>query len=489
MGQIGTVEMNKEHKCNILTESFMEDVRRSLEAMEIDEDMKAVILRAKQGEVFSYGTDLNYMYYKKKSGEIDKIEEYLKNLYNFHNFIATYHKPLIAIGNGVTKGSGVSLLSSSKFAMTSYAAVASFPEVGYGYIPDSGNIFLLSRMEGEMGVFLALTGYDLQTWDLVALGLARDLIIDNPEGALSKQTLMRNHNESYLEMDEKWPEIFQKHHEGSNLHKRHDFLNADERRKIEYMTHDHSFVLPWERDNINDKDKLYSSQLHKMVAKEFESTDNKAFNFRDFKGRRFTNTTENFYRTVYPHLPTIPQSYFSLAHVVKDINRLFRFDTVKEIYEALKEETSPFADWCVEQLESKSPLALEVTLRMLRNAKKMNYYEIITQEINVAKNMVIKNKDFDIFMENKISHTGAKVKFPGSINDITKEEVDQMFADSHILANVQLDVKTNALLPHRYFSDNYPDCFSLWINETPRANEVIRKYFDYEIKHFLIQEL
>lgn len=101
MGKVGTVDMNKEHKSNVLSESFMADVRRSLEAMEIDEDMRAVVLRSKKGEVFSMGTDLNYMYYKKKSGEIDKIEEYLKNLYNFHNFIATYHKPLLSIGNGV----------------------------------------------------------------------------------------------------------------------------------------------------------------------------------------------------------------------------------------------------------------------------------------------------------------------------------------------------------------------------------------------------
>jgi enoyl-CoA hydratase len=100
-GKVGTVLLNKEHKSNVLSEAFMEDVRRSLEAMEIDEDMKVVVLKAKNDEVFSMGTDLNYLYCRKKSGEVEKIHEYYEKLYNFQNFLASYHKPLLALGNGV----------------------------------------------------------------------------------------------------------------------------------------------------------------------------------------------------------------------------------------------------------------------------------------------------------------------------------------------------------------------------------------------------
>jgi enoyl-CoA hydratase/carnithine racemase len=94
--------MNKEHKSNVLSESFMSDIRRSLEAIEINEDVRAAIIKSKEEQVFSMGTDLNYLYYKKKSGQIDKINEYFENLYNFHNFIASYHKPLFTLGTGVT---------------------------------------------------------------------------------------------------------------------------------------------------------------------------------------------------------------------------------------------------------------------------------------------------------------------------------------------------------------------------------------------------
>jgi enoyl-CoA hydratase len=98
---IGEVLLNKEHKNNILSENFMDDIRRSLEAMEIDEATRVITLSSKNHQVFSLGTDLYYLYHKKKNGEIDKINNYFEHLYNFQNFIANYHKPLLAVGSGV----------------------------------------------------------------------------------------------------------------------------------------------------------------------------------------------------------------------------------------------------------------------------------------------------------------------------------------------------------------------------------------------------
>ena len=40
-------------------------------------------------------------------------------------------------------------------------------ETGLGYIPDSGASFFLSRMQGELGTYLALTGAPLFPEDLV----------------------------------------------------------------------------------------------------------------------------------------------------------------------------------------------------------------------------------------------------------------------------------------------------------------------------------
>jgi enoyl-CoA hydratase len=78
----------------------MQDVRRTLQAMEIDESIKSVILKSRKQEVFSFGTDLNTLYYRKRNKEFELIDKYFEQLYNFQHFLASYHKPLIAIGTG-----------------------------------------------------------------------------------------------------------------------------------------------------------------------------------------------------------------------------------------------------------------------------------------------------------------------------------------------------------------------------------------------------
>jgi enoyl-CoA hydratase len=97
---LGIIEINKEYKNNILSISFMEDLRRSLEAMEIDEYTKAVVMYPKKREIFSLGTDLKTLYYAKKNNDDQLINEYFKKLYDFQNFIASYHKPLMTLGAG-----------------------------------------------------------------------------------------------------------------------------------------------------------------------------------------------------------------------------------------------------------------------------------------------------------------------------------------------------------------------------------------------------
>jgi enoyl-CoA hydratase/carnithine racemase len=96
------IEINREHKNNTLTIEFMEDLRRSLEAMEIDEYTKCVLMYPKKGEVFSVGSDLKSLYWAKKNKNERFINTYFKKLYDFQNFIASYHKPMISFAQGLS---------------------------------------------------------------------------------------------------------------------------------------------------------------------------------------------------------------------------------------------------------------------------------------------------------------------------------------------------------------------------------------------------
>jgi 3-hydroxyisobutyryl-CoA hydrolase len=55
------------------------------------------------------------------------------------------------------------------------------PEANFGYLPDAGCSFYLSRLDGQLGVYLGLTGKSLKGMDLVYAGLASHYI---PSAAL-----------------------------------------------------------------------------------------------------------------------------------------------------------------------------------------------------------------------------------------------------------------------------------------------------------------
>ena len=70
-------------------------------------------------------------------------------------------------------------------------SIAHYPETGFGYIPDGGSIYLLSRMIGEVGVFLALTGYKLKSGNMQRLKIS-DGSIDDLELLKEHLTIMLN---------------------------------------------------------------------------------------------------------------------------------------------------------------------------------------------------------------------------------------------------------------------------------------------------------
>ena len=48
----------------------------------------------------------------------------------------------------------------------------SFNEASFGFVPHGGSSFYLSRLPGEIGTFLALTGFPLTGIDAKEIGIA-----------------------------------------------------------------------------------------------------------------------------------------------------------------------------------------------------------------------------------------------------------------------------------------------------------------------------
>lgn len=152
---------------------MMQEITRFLESYEIDSSIRAVFLEnSKEGGVFSKGTDFKHLLKKIKEGEPHKAFDYLREVYEFAEFIGKYNKPLLVNINGAITGSAASIFTRLPLAMGSHNTRWSLNETKLGYIPDSGASHYLSRLTNDLGTFLALTGWQIDGYDLSRSGIA-----------------------------------------------------------------------------------------------------------------------------------------------------------------------------------------------------------------------------------------------------------------------------------------------------------------------------
>ena len=66
------------------------------------------------------------------------------------------------MGTSLIVGGGVGLSAHASFRIATENTLFAMPETKIGYSPDVGATFFLSRMDGEIGTYLVLTGSTLK---------------------------------------------------------------------------------------------------------------------------------------------------------------------------------------------------------------------------------------------------------------------------------------------------------------------------------------
>ena len=105
-------------------------------------------------------------------------KNYFRHEYTLDYYIATYDKPIIAIMDGITSiplfnvvnmlvGGGVGLSINAPFRVATEKTIFAMPETLIGFFPDVGATYFLPRLDGELGIYLGLTGHQLKAYDTV----------------------------------------------------------------------------------------------------------------------------------------------------------------------------------------------------------------------------------------------------------------------------------------------------------------------------------
>jgi enoyl-CoA hydratase/carnithine racemase len=179
--RIGIATLNAPRTLNGFSLPMAHLLRERLEAWAEDAGIALVVLQGAGEKAFCAGGDLHSLYKSmvayRESGSSDVRDnayaaEFFDVEYRVDYAIHTYSKPILCWGHGIVMGGGIGLMSGASHRVVSERSKLAFPEITVGLFPDVGGSWLLPRVPGEGGLFLALTGATLNAGDAIYAGLA-----------------------------------------------------------------------------------------------------------------------------------------------------------------------------------------------------------------------------------------------------------------------------------------------------------------------------
>ena len=163
---IAVVQLNRPEVLNALNEELMDDLVRSLEALDADEAIRCVVLTGNE-KAFAAGADI-----KQAFVEATPVSMLAQDLTTRWERIRRIKKPIIAAVSGYALGGGCELAMVCDIIVASETAQFGQPEVNLGIIPGAGGTQRLTRAVWKyVAMELVLTGRRVKADEAKAIGL------------------------------------------------------------------------------------------------------------------------------------------------------------------------------------------------------------------------------------------------------------------------------------------------------------------------------
>jgi enoyl-CoA hydratase len=175
-GRIGRLVLNRPKALNALDLDAIRALRAALEQWRTDPAVEAVVIEGSGGRAFSAGADVRAVRAAVLAGDHAAVETFFAEEYALDAAIAAYPKPYVALVDGICMGGGIGLAVHGAVRITTEAGLFAMPETAIALFPDVGATFLLPRLPGEIGMYMALTGARLAGADAVHAGLATHFV-------------------------------------------------------------------------------------------------------------------------------------------------------------------------------------------------------------------------------------------------------------------------------------------------------------------------
>ncbi len=178
--RFGIATLNVPNALNALSLDMVQALTPALRDWAQDSGVVGVVLQAAGDKAFCAGGDLHGLYQSMRlhgTGPNPYAHGFFAQEYALDQLIHNYPKPVLCWGHGIVMGGGVGLMAGASHRVVTGTSKLAMPEISIGLYPDVGGSWLLRRMPGRVGLFLALTGAPLNAADAIFCGLA-DVHID-----------------------------------------------------------------------------------------------------------------------------------------------------------------------------------------------------------------------------------------------------------------------------------------------------------------------
>lgn len=176
-GGIAVLTLNRPERLNALNYALIDRLLAILDAMEVDDSVRAIILTGAGERAFSAGGDIHEFSKSVAQGVDVAMRDFVTRGQRLTARLESFRKPVIAAVNGIAFGGGCEITEAVPLAIASERALFAKPEINLGMPPTFGGTQRLPRLAGrKRALELLLTGDTFSPERARELGLVNQVV-------------------------------------------------------------------------------------------------------------------------------------------------------------------------------------------------------------------------------------------------------------------------------------------------------------------------
>jgi enoyl-CoA hydratase len=174
---IALITLNRPDKLNALNYDLINRLMATLDRIETDAGVAALILTGAGERAFSAGADISEFSGSVRLGPIAAVRDFVRRGQAMTARLEAFRKPVIAAVNGLAYGGGCEITEAVHLAVASDRARFAKPEINLGMPPTFGGTQRLPRLAGrKRALELLLTGDPFSPQRALEIGLVNAVV-------------------------------------------------------------------------------------------------------------------------------------------------------------------------------------------------------------------------------------------------------------------------------------------------------------------------